>query len=385
MRLSDFILENLEPVLAEWEAFARSLPPGEEMSSKALRQDAERMLRAIAADMDLAQSDGERAKKPRGQLEPRTPDRISAAHDIGFHRQSEGFNLQHVVAEYQMLRASVIRLWSQSLPKSEIAPNAELVRFNEALDQMLAESVQRFMRGMDRSRELLLAVLGHDLRNPLSAIAMSAEVLAKDPSLSEVQHRRARMIVDSAHRMRKMTLDLLDFTRTRLGASLPLQCERCDLFLLGHTIVNEAKASPPDQSLWIDCIGNGEGYWDPQRVEQLAANLLANAIEHGDRDSEVRVTISGEPDYVTLAVHNQGPAVPPSQQRMIFDPFSRAAGGSQRMPASGSLGLGLYIAKQIAAAHGGTIEVTSSDESGTTFQARLPRTPKGAESTSKGA
>lgn len=379
MRLADFILENLEPILAEWEAFARSLPAGHDLSSGALRQDAERMLRFIAADMKSEQSPGERARKARGHAtEHAQADRISAGHDIGFHRQAEGFDLPQVVAEYRSLRASVVHLWSQQ-PATENAESrtGELIRFNESVDQVLFESVQRFVVRMDRSRELLLAVLAHDLRNPLSAIVMSAHVLAKDPALSEPQRERTQNVIRSATRMRHLLSDLLDFTRTRLGATLTLRIEQCNLCHLGQSIVDEVRAVYPDQALSVHCTGNGVGEWDQERISQLVANLVVNAIEHGDRDSGVSVEVLGDhPDFVEVSVHNRGPAIAPSQRKLIFDPFARAASEIGRTaPAVGSLGLGLYIAKEIADTHRGTIEIASTDETGTTFTARLPRSP----------
>ena len=375
MSLADFIVANLEPILDEWEAFARSLPPGQRLSSNVLRQDAERMLRFVAADMKSAQTPEQQVQKSRGQASSAGgTGGASAARDIGFRRQSEGFGLLQLVGEYRVLRASVIRLWTQSTGSEEDAPRAELVRFNESIDQMLGESVERFVERMDRSRELLLTVLGHDLRNPLSAISLSGAALVRS-DLEPREHDMAMTVVRSSERMQAMVFDLLDFTRTRLGAPPTIRPERCDLCQLVQNIVEELRAAHPSQSLSVHCSGDGVGHWDQQRIERLISNLVANAIEHGDRGSDVRVEVSGEdPNVVTFSVINRGPVIPVEQRQVIFDPFARVAGivGDQD-PVSGSLGLGLYIAKEIATAHGGTIEVASSDDAGTTFRVHLPR------------
>jgi len=177
MGLAQFILDNIEPILTEWEAFAKSMPPGQEMNSAALRDDAERMLRFVAADMDATQSEGQRAVKGRGEQAAGSDESAANAH--GRLRLAQEFDLAQMVSEFRALRASVIRLWSAQPGATPSALSSELIRFNEAIDQILAESVSRYRADMDRARELLLAVLGHDLRNPLSSIRMSAEILAR--------------------------------------------------------------------------------------------------------------------------------------------------------------------------------------------------------------
>jgi hypothetical protein len=139
MKLAQFILDNVEPILTEWEAFAKSLPPGQKMNVAALRNDAERMLRFVAADMEAAQTEGQRAVKGRGQQAAGSED--SAAHDHGRLRHMQAFDLAQMISEFRALRASVIRLWSAQPGATSLATSSELIRFNEAIDQILAESV----------------------------------------------------------------------------------------------------------------------------------------------------------------------------------------------------------------------------------------------------
>lgn len=160
MKFSRFILDNIEPILAEWESFAKSLPPGANMTPVALRNDAERMLRFIAADMETAQSGNEQAVKGRGDKKFVGED--SGAHAHGRLRLLQAFDLAQMVSEFRALRVSVIRLWLSQPGAVPVAPSSELIRFNEAIDQILAESVDRYASEMERSREPLPAALAWD-------------------------------------------------------------------------------------------------------------------------------------------------------------------------------------------------------------------------------
>ena len=370
MGLAQFITDNMEAILSEWEVFAKSLPPGQDMSSAALRNDAERMLRFVAADMEDAQSEDERAVKGRGQKAMGSED--TAAHAHGRLRLMQAFDLAQMVSEFRALRASVIVLWSAQRGANVPTPSSELVRFNEAIDQILAESVYRYASDMERSRELLLAVLGHDLRNPLSSIRMSAEVLERTP-LTPRQHELVEGIIRGSERMRQMIHDLLDFTRTRLGAKLVVAAGRCDLAAVCHTIADETRSGNPDREVSVESSGDCVGTWDCPRMAQLVSNLVGNAVQHGHRKTPVKIiTVGNDPAVVTLTVGNEGPAIPAERQFSIFDPLNRNPAATDHGQA-GSLGLGLYIAKEIALAHGGSVTLLSSDDAGTFFEARLPR------------
>jgi len=309
MGLAQFILDNIEPILTEWEAFAKSMPPGQEMNSAALRDDAERMLRFVAADMDATQSEGQRAVKGRGEQAAGSDESAANAH--GRLRLAQEFDLAQMVSEFRALRASVIRLWSAQPGATPSALSSELIRFNEAIDQILAESVSRYRADMDRARELLLAVLGHDLRNPLSSIRMSAEILART-SLTPRQSDLNDGIIRGSERMRRMVHDLLDFTRTRLGAKLMVELERCDLDAVCRNIAEEARSGHPDREVVVKTSGDCVGHWDCARMGQLASNLVGNAVQHGDPNTPVKITVaSDDADWVTLNVENHGPAIPP--------------------------------------------------------------------------
>jgi signal transduction histidine kinase len=194
VHLADFILENIEPILAEWEAFARTiLPVTAGMTQEQLRDEAARILRDVARDMKLDQTGGEQQAKSEGRRVRVLSRDGSAAEAHSTDRQDSGFTLIELVSEYRALRASVIRLWTKGMPDGA-GPESlyQLTRFNEALDEFQADSILHFTKNLEQSRELVLAVLGHDLRDPLAVIVTYATLLARLeswPRSSEQLHR----------------------------------------------------------------------------------------------------------------------------------------------------------------------------------------------------
>jgi signal transduction histidine kinase len=377
MRLADFILSNVEAILAEWERFARSLTPGSAMNVVALRDHAEDILRGTARDMLSTQSVRERSEKSKGRgSEGKESDGLDrASNDHALDRLGSGFNLIDVVAEYRALRASVLRLWRENAHEADDRDLEDLTRFNEAIDQSLAEAVRSFTNRVDESRELFLATLGHDLRTPLTAIIVSAELLARSGQLDAENEQLTAQMVSSGKVMAGMIRDLLDFTRTRLGAGMPVSAAPLDLKSLGLEVLEEFRAAHPERPIRFDWSGNTAGEWDAARLRQVLSNLIANAVEHGEPGSPIEMSARGEDADVLLTVTNRGPVIPLSALPTLFDPLmqieSHASAPGRR--ASTGIGLGLYIVREIVMAHGGTIGVTSSEVTGTVFTVRLPR------------
>ena len=165
MRLSQFILDNLEAILQEWENFSRSLTPGSAMSIKELRDDAERMLRFIVADMETGQTRQQEVAKSKGHGRVLPLEQTSAAQQHGVGRAVERFSLVELVSEYRALRASVTRMWIDAVPATKESV-AQIVRFSEGIDQILAEGVTTFTEHLDQEANLFTASIGHDLSNP---------------------------------------------------------------------------------------------------------------------------------------------------------------------------------------------------------------------------
>src|SRR3954464_11265969 len=213
MRLADFILENVEPSLVEWEAFARSVWPGAERDPRELRDHAADILRATAWDMKSAQSATQQSDKSKGEGDAgATSARIDGASDVhAIGRVRSGFDLLAVVAEYRALRATVIRLWRGSAPQADLSDLDDITRFNESIDQSLTEAVRSYTQTVDKSRQMFLAILGHDLRNPLNSMMMSADALSLPGQLDAESSAVASQMSASATAMSRMISDLLDF------------------------------------------------------------------------------------------------------------------------------------------------------------------------------
>jgi len=375
MRLADFILANVEPILAGWEIFARSIGAGEHLDQLALRDHAGQILEATARDMKSPQTAAERAKKSKGRDDSHKNDALDGASDAhAVDRLSLGFDMLEVMSEYRALRASVLQLWRDSAPGADDRDVDDLTRFNESIDQSLSKAVASYTTRVDQARDMFLAILGHDLRNPLNAIAISATILPMvSDDKSEILECGKR-ISRSATVMERMISDLLDYTRTRLGAGMPVKPGPLDLAALSGELIAEYRAAHPDREIEFRIDGDVNGLWDSDRIRQAISNLLGNALQHGSADFPVTLSLRGEAASVVVDIHNGGDPIPPGELPKIFDPLIR--GSSAERPKSnrpGSIGMGLYIAREVAKSHGGRIDVISTVDDGTSFTIRLPR------------
>ena len=276
-------------------------------------------------------------------------------------------------AEYRILRADGALRWIRDQGQVLLDARGEPTHFTGALaditepKRLTAEMHER----ADFERQLI-GIVSHDLRNPLSAITLAVSVVLQRGGLDERMERHVQRIHRAAERATGMIRDLLDFTRARQGGGIPVFPRPVDLHEVVHSVVDEVQAAAPDRRLVSERTGSGTGTWDPDRLSQVLSNLLGNALQYSPPDTTVRVASRGLEDAVVLEVHNQGAPIPPEQQPRIFEPLER---GAERPEDRGgrSIGLGLYIVRNIAQAHGGTVEVRSSAAEGTTFTVRLPR------------
>jgi signal transduction histidine kinase len=367
MAMSGFIREHSNEIIDAFEAFARTLmPAGANMVSTELRDHAKEMLAALVTDMDASQSDAEQSRKSKG---------LGVAHALAasgrLHadaRIRHGFSHAAMLAEFRALRASVLRLYEQS-GETDLSG---IRRFNEAIDEALTESMSRYTASTDHYRDQFVGILGHDLRNPLNAIAAGATLLTMTADSDQRSANVASRILRSAHRMRRLIDDLLDFTVMRLGGSIPLTRHAIDLEQLCQEVVLEAQAAHAGSAVTFASSGDVSGEWDHDRLAQVLSNLLGNAIQHGD-GSVVTLEARGAGPDVVLTVHNRGVPIPQESQDAIFEPLVRRPSGATG-EASG-IGLGLFIAGAIVGSHEGQISVDSSEEHGTTMTVRLPRRP----------
>jgi signal transduction histidine kinase len=373
MRLADFISANTDPILEEWISFAASCgPAGKTMDVAALRDHALPMLHNIVRDLRTSQTAEEQDDKAKGLSDspPSDPDTAAEVHGSG--RAVSGFTVAEMVSEYRSLRASVVRRWTAARDGISSTDMRDLVRFNEAIDQALAESISRYTADLDRSKEMFVAVLGHDLRTPIGTVMMASQYMIASGDLAEPHLTLAARIERSGARMNRMVADLLDFTRTRLGSGVPIVREEMDMARAVRHAIEEMESAHPQCALIFSSTGDLRGHWDGARISQVLSNLLGNAVQHGATGKPITITAREDDASVVVDIHNFGPAIAPADMDGLFGPYKRLASGDSAT-ASNSLGLGLYIAERIVAAHGGTIDVQSSESAGTRFRVQMPK------------
>ena len=375
MTLAKFIHENIDAILAEWESFALTLhPAAETMTALALRNHAKEILLAMARDLEAAQTDAQQTDKSKGWA-PVLEGKETAAATHGALRHLVGFDLRQLAAEYRALRASVLKLWREHQSMQEDPMLTEITRFNEAVDQALAESIASYSDEVANSRDTFLAILGHDLRSPLSAVSMSAQYLATSGKVVAEGQPALVRIRRSVLTMSLMIKDLLEYTRARLGKRIPVTPLAYDVGQVCEAAHDEVLAAHPDRVFDLEMDGDLRAEVDPARLGQVLSNLLNNAIQYGALGFPITLSARGERDIVVIEVKNQGPAIPEDALQVIFNPLVqlRTEHGGSPDPLSTSLGLGLFIAREIVMGHGGTLKVESSSPEGTVFRVALPR------------
>lgn len=371
MRLAEFIDTNVPAILSEWDLFASSLlPAAGVMDAPTLRDHAEQMLRAIAQDLRSPQTRSEQSAKSKGRAPvPLGATRETAAQTHALQRAMAGFSIRQLVAEYRALRASVLRLWGDAVA---YGPHSieDSGRFNEAVDQAIAESVDFYAKEVERWRALLLGMLGHDLRGPLNTILLTSHLIGEMSAGMPIKLQTEKL-VRSGKRMQELLDDLLDYNRTSLHIGIRINPEPIDLTLICGEEIELLRGTVPAATIEFSTEGFVQGSWDASRIKQVVSNLVINAAKYGDPNGVISVKLRGDDTLVHLLVENTGPEIPKELMSTLFEPLRRHAvadSESERV----SLGLGLFIVQQIAFAHGGDITVTSADGK-TGFTMTLPK------------
>jgi len=375
MRLSSFLRTNAEDILTAWDDFAATVVhDGTMLDEKALRDHAGEILAAIANDLEQPQTAAAQEEKSRGEGSEPQGELETAAETHADTRMVSGFAIDAMITEYRALRASVVRLWTLAGGGQDHQNDMrDLIRFNEAMDQAIAESVARYTEQTKKSTELFIGILGHDIRNPLGTISMSAQYLVRSGQLTA---HAADAIINSVVRINSVIEHVVDFTRAQSEGLMPIKPGPGNLVNQFGKILEETRVRHPKAILHLESTGDFNGTWDEGRLGQLLSNLLANAISYGARGEPVTVRLWEQQDAVVFSVHNLGTPIPLKEQQQIFKPLVRGlvpARAEQREPTG--LGLGLFICQEIVRAHGGSIAVTSDAASGTWFIVTLPRKP----------
>lgn len=355
--LTNFIREQREAIVREWLSGAARLPSAHGVAPPSLKDHVPAILDRLADAID---------RRDQG---PRPLEDLPEQHAIlRFH---EGYDLRQVVAEYRLLRHVITALYTEygdlsvdSRPKME-----PLTVMHEAVDRAISEAVDQYAVERDRVRDRFIAILGHDLRDPLNTILFTAKAqLARSDELDGATVKAAARTENAASRMERMIADLLDFARGRLGGGFTVVPTSFDARVLVSHSVQDIAHSHPDRN--VQCAvehasGNFEVEWDSDRIAQVMANLANNALLHGHDPVSVSMTDNG--GEIAIAVSNGG-EIPRDVLPRLFDPFVTDEPNARPH----GLGLGLYIVQQIAQAHGGTVRAESLDGV-TTMTVTLPR------------
>lgn len=374
MRLSLFILSNLDAILKEWEEFAATLDPLKGADRVELRDHAVAVLKVIAADLETPQAECESIAKSKGLAPAGSSDTPAEVHAAG--RMTSGLNGDQVMAEFRALRSSVLRLWARNVDITTADEIQDMIRFNEAIDQAQTESMARYSKLLRDAQSLFLAILGHDVRSPLGAVSMGAQVLLHDQALPSKVLKVALRIFNSSKRVDEIVRDLLDFSTSHLGDGIPIDPYTVDLAEICLRVVEEARTFHPDRKIELASEGNLVGAWDGPRLAQAFSNLISNAIQHGKPEGVVQVALAGLQPDVVFEVRNEADPIPPSKLRTLFDPvksFAIRPPGERAATRVQNLGLGLYVVKEIVKAHQGEISVSSTEEAGVKIRISLPR------------
>lgn len=380
MRLADFILSHTETILKEWENFARTMQPAAaSMTTTALRNHASEMLKSVAQDISTAQSCQEEIAKSHGQ-EPRTTE-TDAGEQHGLARLESNFTIEQIASEYRALRSSVLRLWNEANSTPSSTDIDDIIRFNEAIDQLLAASVFSFAKATREAveaekdrKDQFLAMLAHELRNPLSPISAAATLLKMAKSNDPVVNNASNIIARQVAHMATLVEDLLDVSRVTRGA-IELKLEPLDLRQVIADAIEQVAPQVQDRHhalavaefpRAITLLG------DKKRLVQVITNLLTNAVKYTPENGHIELSLALYDEQVTIAVEDNGVGMAPDFVPHVFDLFSQAERTSDRT--SGGLGLGLALVKSLVELHGGKVTCSSPGlGKGSKFTVWLPR------------
>ncbi len=365
--LADFLEHRIEAIVATAIEFARSVDVGTKLDAAALRDHLPEIVKAIAADMRTPQTRAQEIEKSEGRATRSIEEPRSAAGTHALHRAHSGYSIANLVSEYRALRASVLRLWTED-PEWTALPE-EVTRFNEAIDEAIAESVSHYSAEVERWRSIFLGVLGHDLRSPLSAIVMTSELIAR-MAIDTPITSAAQRLIRSGERMRELLDNLLVYNRAQMGVGFEIERADADLVQACREEIEILQASMPGVHIRFESPRSLQGLFDAGRIREALANLVVNAAKYGTQGSQIRVELLDRGDSAEVVVSNSGEPIAHETFDLMFEPLRRL-GVSDGEAERASLGLGLFIVSQIAHSHGGSISGESVNGT-TTFKLHLP-------------
>jgi signal transduction histidine kinase len=349
--ITDFLRKEKDRIIEQWEQEVRSeLPALQRMTRPVLIDHMYELLEGLGAWIDGRPAEAQRNFEA-----------LIEGHAL--QRLGYGVGLETLMREYSKLRYVILRELLALRP-----PHESLILLHEGFDRAVGVAIDRYSQRREEVRTRFISILGHDLRDPLSTVKISADLLARTAELHEEDKMVIARISRACDRMQRMIAEVLDFARGHLGGGIPANPILHDMAEICRSVVDELGAAHPKRAITLEASGDLRGPFDRDRVIQAIGNLVSNGIEHGQGSIEVMAYETDDRAHVITKVTSHGKAISPDVLPRIFDPFARGGDTAVRK----GLGLGLYIAHQVALAHGATIDVTS-DEEATTFTVTWPR------------
>lgn len=389
MRLADFIISEIEPILQEWVNFARTLKPAAlAMDDIDLRDHAALMLKFIAKDLRSQLSPEQQTEKSHG-LATRNGQDSADEHGVG--RSESKFTMVQLFSEYRALRASVLRLWKNANSSPGPTDIDDVIRFNEAIDQLIAGSVFSFAAAKEKAEEAererrnqFLAMLAHELRNPLSPISMASTLLTKANGNEAVIKNASSVIARQVGHMAGLVDDLLDVSRVTRGL-IAVKLEAADVRKIIDDAVEQVTPQIQARHHQLEVTGPPQLTYvqaDKKRLVQVVTNLLTNAAKYTPDGGHIRLEISLLDDQVVITVEDNGLGMTPEFIPHSFELFAQVEQTSDR--STGGLGLGLALVKNLVELHGGKVACSSEGlGKGSMFMVWLPRQQGGDENTER--
>ena len=371
MRLAEFIRSNENAIVAAWEEFAQTyLPSAAHMDRAALRDHIIGLLRFISQDLETSQTERERSEKAKGQGPKGGGANDSAAETHADLRFTGGFDTVEMVSEFRALRASVIKLWRSAWGEpDEIIP--DLLRFNEAVDQVMTESLSRYTEKLNHAGALLVGTLVHDFQKSLTIVSDSAEALT-DGRLDDRQTQLVSQIGAGTSHVNLMVSELIDAVRIRIGEGVPISIAPMNMAAAVNDAVKDVAVAHPDWKIAVETPEDLEADGDFARIREMISSLIDSAVQHGSRASEIQVAAKLDNSEVVLSVHSAA-AISPDIVATLFDSLTHRRDENAAQSGDTRLDLELFIAKGVVTAHGGKLSIISNEEQGTTFIVQLPQ------------
>lgn len=352
-KLADQLRNKTEEILKRFEASVRKeVKAARYLSSSELKNSLPKVLENLAQALETT----EKTAVPE----------IKVAKEHGKERSTfPQYTLEQIISEYRLLRRSIF-----DVLKEQDIDSQDRDTIIDAIEIGISEAASEFASQQYQLREQFISTLAHDLRNPLSAAMMSAQLILRVPEHTEQVQIMAARIIDTIGRTDRLIKDLLDSNLVRMGQKLPLEIRSGNIKSIVKQSMEEVASIHGDR-FELEAEPDITGHWDLSLLQRAIGNLLTNAVKYGSKSHPVKTTVTSKREEIEIAVHNCGDPIPKSIQEHIFDSFHRA-GGAKKGRTEG-WGVGLYLVKGAAISHGGKVRVESEEKGGTTFTITLPR------------